>query len=120
MSTTKVVDLFIKNLENSFVEDFDRMDHAKEIINEYLRSINFRYEYDYNTFCKELKNSLTETLTLLDESVFPFLDITSFIHENIQRMISRKIIEHEEEYLKDVNISMLINELKNNIENKQK
>jgi hypothetical protein len=113
-SKSNTIDLFIKNVENIFVDDYEKINNGMIIVNEYLKEINFDYQYDYNTFCIELRDTLKNTLNKIDESVFNKINVSLFVYECINDMIRVKI-ELKEKFDQT---AMIVNDLKNMLEKK--
>lgn len=61
------IDIYIAEIKNSFVDKYDDINKSRKIINDYLKSVEIT-EYDYNSFCLFLLDSLKEKLTKLKEN----------------------------------------------------
>ena len=54
MEKEQKINIFKAKLNSAFVENFDEINKAKNLINTELKISNVKFKYDYNTFCKEM------------------------------------------------------------------
>jgi hypothetical protein len=86
-----------EKIRNSFVDDFDSINDAKEKINMYLSEMQIEKTYDYNEFCSlfiEITDKLLDSLTLKE---FQNIQITNFISEILSIMVKKKIDESSQD-----------------------
>ena len=80
-----------EKIGNSFVDDYDSINDAKEKINLYLIEMEIENIYTYNEFCGvfiSITDSILDTLSLED---FQKIPIDNFISEILSIMIKKKI-----------------------------
>ena len=80
-------------LKEMFVEDYDKVNDAKNNINIYLKSINIDDEYNYNDFCNgflEISDTLIQTLSTQKTQT---IDSIFIIGEIMSIMVKQKIHE---------------------------
>lgn len=92
-SKEEIIYAFVDALKNSFVSHFDKIDLARTTVNQYMKDIDFKYEYDYNTFCIEFIDTVEKILESLNEDVINDIDINLLIYESLTVMIRNKIFE---------------------------
>jgi hypothetical protein len=93
MDKDKIVLSFIENLKESFIDEFDKIEQSRQLVNKYLNEIDFNFEYDYNNFCVDFLNSSEKILrTLTDEEIL-YLDINDLVYESFMYMIKTKIFD---------------------------
>ena len=91
MDKDKIISSFIDNLKESFINDFDKIDQSRQLVNKYLNEIDFNFEYDYNNFCIDFLNSSEKILKTLTNEEILFLDINDLVYESFMYMIKTKI-----------------------------
>ena len=82
-------------LKELFVNDFDKVDGAKNDINGYLESIDVETRYSYNEFCADflkVSDKLIHSLTLSD---IQNVDAGFIMGEIMSIMVKYKILESE-------------------------
>ena len=89
----QIIIAFVDTLKNSFVAEFEKIDIARTTVNQYMKDIEFNYEYDYNTFCKEFIFTVENILQSLDEQIISNIDINLLIFESLTVMVRNKIFE---------------------------
>jgi len=80
-------------IQNSFVDDFDLINDAKEKINLYLTEMEIENVFTYNEFCILFINMTDDVLDTLTIEEFQMIPIEFFISEILSTMIKRKIGE---------------------------
>ena len=81
--TTKeeMINFFIEGLKESFVSKYEEINNSKDIVNNYMKELNFQYEYNYNEFCSDfIKFSITK-LEQIDIDEIIQLDINVIIYD---------------------------------------
>jgi len=81
-------------LKEMFVEDYVRVNDAKESINDYLLSIDVLCIYDYNDFCSNFLKVSDKLLYSLAEDDLQNVDITHIVSEIISTMVKCKMKTH--------------------------
>jgi len=86
-------------MKNSFVDDFDLINDAKEKINLYLQTLNIVEIYDYNNFCTDFINISNKMLDNLTITEFNDITIDKYTAEVLTFMIKHKITSsnHDED-----------------------
>jgi hypothetical protein len=82
-------------LKDMFVEDYDKVNGAKNDINVYLESIGIKTKYNYNDFCSDflkVSDNLIQSLTLED---IINVDSTIILGEVMSIMVKYKIMDNE-------------------------
>jgi hypothetical protein len=82
-------------LKDMFVEDYDKVNGAKNDINVYLESIGIKTKYNYNDFCSDflkVSDNLIQSLTLED---IINVDSTIILGEVMFIMVKYKIMDNE-------------------------
>lgn len=92
-----IIEELTLKLKEMFVEDFDKVNGAKESINEYLLSINVESAYNYNDFCSDFLKVSDKLLTSLAESDLQSLEAPYIMSEIMSIMVRYKIMESEED-----------------------
>ena len=92
MEKIELINLFKRNLIDSFVNNYNKINEARLIINDYMKTLSFDYEYDYNTFCKEFISTIELVLNDIDEDKISKLDINMYIYESFLLMVTNKIM----------------------------
>ena len=80
-------------IQNSFVDDFDLINDAKEKINVYLSEMEIENIYNYNEFCNLFVHITDDILDTLSIEEFQNIPIDNFIAEILSIMIKKKISE---------------------------
>lgn len=93
----EIIVAFIDTLKNSFVVHFDKIDYARTTVNQYMKDIEFNYEYDYNVFCVEFISTVEQILESLDEEIISKIDINLLIFETLTIMVRNKIFSSVED-----------------------
>lgn len=94
MNTKKeIINNFVESIKNSFVSHFDKIDLARITVNQYMKDIDFNYEFDYNTFCKDFLFTIESILESLENDVINNIDINLLIYESLTIMVRNKIFE---------------------------
>ena len=83
----------IEALKNSFVSHFDKIDLARTTVNQYMKDIDFNFEYDYNMFCREFIETVENILITLDDDIIDSIDINLLIYESLTIMVRNKIFD---------------------------
>lgn len=83
------------NLSNMFVEEFDKVNIARISTNAYLKDIEIKYEYDYNTFCVDFMENSKNLVNNIHIEQLRQIDNNSFVSEVLSFMIKNKINENE-------------------------
>ena len=81
-----------ERLKSMFVDDYDKVNGAKEDINSYLDSINVNDKYDYNSFCHDFLNISSNLLENLTDNDIQNMDFMYFINEILSVMVNYKIL----------------------------
>lgn len=90
----EMVNSFIDALKNSFVYQYDEIDLAKTTVNQYMKDIEFDYEYDYNTFCIEFINIIEQIFDSLDDEYdITEINLNLLIYESLTIMVRNKIFD---------------------------
>ena len=103
-----------ERLKELFVNDFDKVDGAKNDINVYLESINVETRYDYNEFCSDflkVSDKLIHSLTLAD---IQNVDAGFIMGEIMSIMVKYKIMDSEPDETKRLH-KMIQHELRSKI-----
>ena len=82
-------------LKELFVEDYDKVNSAKDNVNEYLTSIEVDNKYEYNEFCSDflrVSEKLIHSLTLSD---IKNADAGFIMGEIMTIMVKYKIVDSE-------------------------
>ncbi len=82
-------------LKELFVEDYDKVNNAKDNVNEYLTSIDIDNKYAYNEFCSDflrVSKKLIHSLTLAD---IKNADAGFIMGEIMTIMVKYKIVDSE-------------------------
>ena len=82
-------------LKELFVEDYDKVNGAKNDVNEYLISIDVDNKYEYNEFCNDflkISEKLIHSLTLVD---IKNADAGFIMGEIMTIMVKYKIVDSE-------------------------
>jgi hypothetical protein len=82
-------------LKELFVEDFDKVNGAKNDVNDYLESIDIHNKYDYNEFCSDflkVSEKLIHSLTISD---IQNADAGFIMGEIMTIMVKYKIMDSE-------------------------
>ena len=83
----------------------------KDIVNNYMKELNFQYEYNYNEFCSDfIKFSITK-LEQIDIDEIIQLDINVIIYDVLVSMIKFKIFENVKDEKERITL-MMLHELK--------
>lgn len=82
-------------LKELFVEDFDKVNIAKDNINTYLESINIENKYEYNEFCADFLKVSKKMINSLSLSDIQNLDTLYIMGEIMSVMVKYKILESE-------------------------
>ena len=92
-------------IQNSFVDDFDLINDAKEKINTYLISMNIDNIYGYNDFCSFFIRVTDDLLDKISIDEFEKISITNFISEILYIMIKQKVSDStQSDEMKSFNI----------------
>ena len=95
-------------MKNSFVDDFDLINDAKEKINLYLQTLNIVELYDYNNFCADFINISNKMLDNLSTEEFNKITIDIYTAEVLTFMIKHKIsFSNQDENTKSNNLIKL-------------
>jgi len=87
----KIIKSFIETLKESFVNEFEKIDYSRNLVNNYMKEINFDYQYDYNTFCIEFLDTTDKILNSLTNEEILLIDINMLIYETFMNMVKNKI-----------------------------
>jgi len=87
----KIIKSFIETLKDSFVNEFEKIDYSRNLVNNYMKEINFDYQYDYNTFCIEFLDTTDKILNSLTNEEILLIDINMLIYETFMNMVKNKI-----------------------------
>lgn len=82
-------------LKELFVEDYDKVNSAKDNINVYLESIDVSTRYNYNDFCADflkVSEKLIQSLTISD---IQSIDSLYLMGEIMSIMVKYKIMDSE-------------------------
>jgi hypothetical protein len=82
------------NLSNLFVDQYDKVNIARNSVNLYLKDIEIDYQYDYNNFCVEFMDNSRNLVNKLPIEAIRELDDNSFVSEVLSFMIKNKIYEN--------------------------
>ena len=82
------------NLSNLFVDQYDKVNTARNSVNLYLKDIEINYQYDYNNFCVEFMDNSRNLVNKLPIEAIRELDDNSFVSEVLSFMIKNKIYEN--------------------------
>ena len=83
-----------ENLSNMFVEEYDKINIARNSVNMYLKEIEINFEYDYNTFCVDFMSNSKNLVNNIHIEQLRMLDSNSFVSEVLSFMIKNKIYEN--------------------------
>lgn len=112
MSTKEeLIHFFVEGLKESFVSRYDDINSSKDTVNQYMKNINFNYQYDYNTFCSDFIEFTTDKLEKIDEDNMSNIDINSVISDVLVDMIKEKIYNNVKDEKERATL-MMIHELK--------
>jgi len=103
-----------ERLKELFVNDFDKVDGAKNDINVYLESIDVETRYNYNEFCTDflkVSDKLIQSLTLAD---IQNVDAGFIMGEIMSIMVKYKIMDSEPDETKRLH-KMIQHELRSKI-----
>ena len=107
----EMINFFVDGLKESFVSKYDDINNSKDTVNEYMKNINFNYQYDYNTFCSEFIKYTTDKLEKVNEEDMPSINITKVISDVLVDMIKNKIYDNVKDEQERATL-MMIHELK--------
>ena len=91
MDKDKIIENLDNNLSNMFVDDFEKINNAKNSINEYFKEMEINYKYEYNEFCFDFIKYSKLLIESLDESQLLILNNDIFIFDTLTYMIENKI-----------------------------
>ena len=80
-------------LEDMFVEEYDKVNKAKDSINTYFQDLEINYVYDYNIFCIDFRNNAKQLINNLPPEDLLNINTTIFVFEALSYMIRNKIDE---------------------------
>lgn len=81
------------NLSEMFVNDFDKINKARENVNSYLTEIDVNYEYDYNNFCIDFMDKSLKLVDSLSNNELENMNSNIFVTDTISYMIKNKIYD---------------------------
>ena len=87
----------MERLKDLFVNDFDKVNNAKENINVYLESIEIENKYSYNDFCADFLKVSERLIESLSPQDIESLDAMFIMGEIMSVMVKYKIIESEKD-----------------------
>lgn len=93
MKDNLIIELNVK-LKNIFVEKYDMVTDAIIDINGYLDTLNIKYQYKYDDFCKHFISTSNEFFNNLSNQDFKTIDIYQLVQEILSMMIYKKIDEY--------------------------
>jgi hypothetical protein len=85
------INIFKSKLETAFVENYNEINNAKDLINLKLKESNINYEYTYNTFCVDLLNEGLSLVSKIDE--IENIILINFLFILLNNMIINKVEE---------------------------
>ena len=80
-------------LDGMFVEEYDKVNSAKDSINIYFKDLEINYVYDYNIFCVDFRNNAKQLINNLPPEDLININTTIFVFEVLSYMIRNKIDE---------------------------
>lgn len=90
-------DTLLENIKNNlseiFVNDFEKINEARDNVNKYLKEIDVDYIYEYNDFCVDFMDKSIKIVDLLSEEQLENLDGNLFVSDTISYMIKNKIFD---------------------------
>lgn len=107
----ELIDLFIEGLKESFVSKYEEINSSKDIVNNYMKELNFKYKYKYNEFCTDFIKYSTMILKHLDTEEINNLDINVIVYEVLITMIKYKIFDNVKDEKERITL-MMLHELK--------
>lgn len=90
-----IVEELNDKLKELFVDQFDKVNGAKDEINKYLDSMDIESKYEYNSFCSDFLKVASNLLDSLTISDLQKMNIEYFVNEILSIMINYKIVEGE-------------------------
>lgn len=87
-------------LKELFVEDYDKVNSAKDNINVYLESINVDNKYNYNDFCTDFLKVSEKLIQSLSLSDIQNVDSMFLMGEIMSIMVKYKIMDSEQDEAK--------------------
>lgn len=82
-------------LKEMFVDDFDKVNDARNNINNHLINIEVNNKYEYNEFCADFLRITEKLLNSLSVEDIETIDFTFIMGEILSIMIKYKIFETE-------------------------
>jgi hypothetical protein len=104
-------------LQDMFVEEYDRVNNAKDSINKYFEDLEINYVYGYNIFCVDFKENAKSLINNLSPEDLLNINTTVFVFEVLSYMIRNKIDEIVDDKGKKMDL-ILKHELKKYLINK--
>jgi len=101
-------------LKEMFVDDYEKVNVAKNSVNEYLENLNVSNKYEYNEFCNDFLKVSDKLIHTLNVHDIENADSTFIMGEIMSIMVKYKIMDSEQDETKRFH-KLIQHELKSKI-----
>ena len=101
-------------LKEMFVDDYDKVNGAKNDVNKYLENLNVSNKYEYNEFCNDFLKVSDKLMLTLNVHDIENADSTFIMGEIMSIMVKYKIMDSEQDETKRFH-KLIQHELKSKI-----
>ena len=82
---------FTNKLKLAFVDRYEDIEKAKNLVNDKLKQSNINFSYTYNSFCVDLVNEGVQLVNRIDD--IEDIELSSFLFILLNNMVINKIDE---------------------------